>query len=92
MKAFTPHDWSPAEDDTIRNLFAVGKTYHQIALALGLPIGSVSKRGYNLGLRRGEAVDIPASGRWTCGHCNTRSDAPLTFGCAKCLPLRRAAA
>lgn len=84
--------WTQQEDDFIRRRVAEGANYHAIAREMGVTYATVSGRGFNIGIRREVEPERTRVDRWTCGHCATRSDAPLDFGCAKCLPLRRMAA
>lgn len=88
---FRPRQWTAEEDALLSRLYAAGEPMWKIGQALHVATTTASMRARVLGLVEVEAV--PArDARWTCGHCATRSDAPLDFGCAKCLPLRRMAA
>lgn len=84
--------WSPEQDAFIRRRVAEGANYHAIAREMGVSPATVSARGFNIGIRREAEPERTRVDRWNCGHCATRSDAPLAFGCAKCLPLRGEAA
>lgn len=86
-----PREWREWEDALLTEMCAAGAPLWKIAQKLHVATTTASMRARVLGLRDA-AVPIAGVERWNCGHCGTRSDAALDFGCSKCWPLRRAVA
>lgn len=88
---FRPRQWTAEEDALLSRLYAAGEPMWKIGQALHVATTTASMRARVLGLVKVETVPV-RDARFTCGHCGTRSDASLDFGCGHCLPLRRVAA
>jgi hypothetical protein len=85
--------WTAEEDATLTSLYAAGQPMWKIGQALHVAATTASMRARVLGLIEPVDHSLPLrDARFTCGHCGTRSDASLDFGCGHCLPLRRVAA
>lgn len=90
-RAFAPREWTEAEDALLGDLFAAGTPLWKIGQKLHVAPTTASMRLRSLGLKNAIVEPIRTE-RFTCGHCGTRSDAVLDFGCGQCLPLRRSVA
>lgn len=86
-----PREWAEWEDALLADMYAAGNPIWKIAQKLHVSTTTASMRLMRLGLKQ-KAVEPLRIERFTCGHCGTRSDAALHFGCGQCLPLRRAVA
>ncbi len=88
-----PKQWTSEEDALLSSLYAAGQPFWKIGQALHVATTTASMRARVLGLISPVDHSLPLrDARFTCGHCGTRSDAALDFGCGHCLPLRRMAA
>lgn len=86
-------EWTEAEDALLAELHAAGQPFWKIGQALHVATTTASMRARVIGLIPPVDYSLPLrTERFTCGHCGTRSDAALDFGCGQCLPLRRAVA
>lgn len=88
-----PREWTAEEDALLTGLHAQGQPMWKIAKALHVATTTASMRARVIGLMKPASEALPfRPERFACGHCGTRSDASLDFGCGHCLPLRRSAA
>lgn len=91
MNTGAQKEWTEAEDAILADRYAAQVPLYKIARELHVAQSTASMRLLTLGIKQ-KPVEPVRTERFTCGHCGTRSDAALDFGCGQCLPMRRIAA